>query len=89
LEPEWENTKRKTLSIGRLALNTLTQTQGITDLDQIYRVAQQDKADFNLAFIGADFDSPHRKEFDPEYMKRLFDYSYHLGAKGYPWRKSP
>jgi hypothetical protein len=51
-------------------------------------MAQQDGADFNLAFIGADFDVTHERKFDGEYMKRLFDYSFQLSAKGYPWQKS-
>ncbi|MNI74840.1 hypothetical protein D3C73_1309510 [compost metagenome] len=52
-------------------------------------MAQQDGADFNLAYIGSDFDFPHVRKFDGEYMKQLFDYAFQLSAKGYPWRKSP
>jgi hypothetical protein len=45
--------------------------------------------DFNLAYIGSDFNYPHNEEFDPEYMKRLFDYAYRLSAEGYAWHKAP
>ncbi|MHC8286524.1 patatin-like phospholipase family protein [Pseudomonas sp. XS1P51] len=89
LEPQWSGTKRRTLSIGGRAISALIQTQGISDLDRIYRIAQQDGADFNLAYIGADFDSSRNHKFDGEYMKRLFDYAFQLSAKGYPWHKSP
>lgn len=89
LEPQWSGTKRRTLSIGGRAISALIQTQGISDLERIYRMAQQDGADFNLAYIGADFDFPHLRKFDGEYMKRLFDYAFQLSAKGYPWHKSP
>lgn len=89
LEPQWSGTKRRTLSIGGRAISTLIQTQGISDLDRIYRIAQQDGADFNLAYIGSDFDISRNRKFDGEYMKRLFDYAFQLSAKGYPWHKSP
>jgi hypothetical protein len=89
LEPEWSGTKRRTLNIGGRAISALIHTQGISDLVRIYRIAQQDGADFHLAYIDSDFHCPHTQKFDGEYMKRLFDYAYQLGAKGYPWRKSP
>lgn len=89
LNPQWSGTKRRTLSIGGRAISTLIQTQGISDLERIYRMAQQDEADFNLAYIGSDFDFPHGQNFDGEYMRSLFDYAFQLGAQGYPWQKSP
>ncbi|EJN34303.1 patatin-like phospholipase family protein [Pseudomonas sp. GM80] len=89
LTPQWSGTKRRTLSIGGRAISTLIQTQGISDLERIYRMAQQDEADFNLAYIGSDFDFPHGQNFDGEYMRSLFDYAFQLGAQGYPWQKSP
>ncbi|MHC8401084.1 patatin-like phospholipase family protein [Pseudomonas sp. MDT1-17] len=89
LAPQWSGTKRRTLSIGGRAISTLIQTQGISDLDRIYRIAQQDGADFNLAYIGSDFNIARNHKFDGEYMKRLFDYAFQLSAKGYPWHKSP
>ena len=81
--------KRRTMRIGSRAINVLTQAQGVSDLGKIYLTAQQDKADFNLAYIGSDFKHPHEKDFDTEYMKRLFEHSYKLGAQGYPWHKVP
>jgi hypothetical protein len=89
MEPQWSGTKRRTLSIGGRAISALIQTQGISDLERIYRIAQQDGADFNLAYIGADFHHLRSHHFDGEYMKRLFDYAFELSAKGYPWHKSP
>jgi hypothetical protein len=89
LEPEWSDTKRHTLNIGGRAIGALIQIQGISDLQWIYQTARQDGLDFNLAYIGPDFIHPHNGRFDPEYMKRLFDYAYQLSAKGYPWHKAP
>jgi predicted acylesterase/phospholipase RssA len=89
LEPEWLESKRRTLRIGARAIGMLIQAQGFSDLSRIYLTARQDKADFNLAYIDSGFNYPHDAEFDTEYMRRLFDYSYALGSGGYPWHKTP
>ena len=89
MHPEWSDTKRRTLAIGNRAIRTLVQSQGIGDVDRIYATAVEDGADFNLAYIGPDFSYPHEKEFNTEYMKRLFEHSYELAAKGYSWHKVP
>jgi hypothetical protein len=89
VSPEWSATPRRTLSIGSRAISILLQRQGINDLERIYRTARQDGADFNLAFIGSDFEHAPHEEFDAGYMTELFEYAYRLGAKGYPWRKMP
>jgi len=88
LRPQWLGTPRHTSSIGGRAFRALIQQQGISDLDRIYRTAQQDGAEFNLAYIGDDFTAPHDKDFDAAYMNRLFDYAYQLGATGYRWHKA-
>jgi hypothetical protein len=62
--------------------------QARRDLDRIYLTAQQDEVDFILAYIGSDFQYPHKKEFDTAYMRHLFDYSFQLSKKGYPWLKA-
>lgn len=89
LTPDWADTERSTLSIVGRAIASLLQTQGIGDLYRIYATTQKDGVDFNLAYIGPDFTYPHKEEFDTEYMRKLFDYGYRLGVKGYPWKKTP
>jgi len=89
LEPTWSNTERHTLDIGARAISALIQTQGINDIYRIYQTAKRDRVDFNLAYIGSDFNYPQHAKFDPEYMKRLFDHAYQLSVKGYPWHKEP
>ena len=89
LEPTWSDTERHTLDIGARAISALIQTQGINDIYRIYQTAKRDRVDFNLAYIGSDFNYPQHAKFDPEYMKRLFDHAYQLSIKGYPWHKEP
>jgi hypothetical protein len=89
LEPEWSETHRRTLSVGGRAISALIETQGISDVHRIYETARQDGVNLNLAYIGTDFDAVAHARFDPVYMKRLFDYAYQAGVRGYPWRKAP
>jgi len=89
LQPEWSDTRRRTLSVGSRAISALIQTQGISDVQRIYETARHDGVDFNLAYIGSDFSPPRHAQFDTAYMKRLFDYAYRASVKGYPWHKLP
>ena len=89
MQPEWADTKRRTLEIGNRAIRTLVQAQGIADVDRIYATAIQDGAEFNLAYIGPDFSYPHTTEFDNVFMKQLYDYGYALAASGKAWHKAP
>ena len=73
----------------RAAISSLIQTQGIGDLDRIFLTTQDDGVDFNLAYIPATFNAPHKEDFDTEYMRQLFALGYEMAAKGYPWQKTP
>jgi len=89
LDPRWNETERRTLSVAGRAISQLIQTQGIGDLYRIYNTTQNDHVGFNLAYIGSDFNEPHTEEFDTKYMKALFAYGYEHAIKGYPWSKYP
>ena len=89
LDPDWAQTERRTMSIAGRAISSLIQTQGIGDLFQIYLVTQRDGVDFNLAFIPDSFNVPHKEDFDPEYMRPLFELGYKLAVNGYQWAKYP
>jgi predicted acylesterase/phospholipase RssA len=85
----WNQIERSTLDILSHSISSLIQAQGVGDLFRIYLNLQQQKVDFNLAFIGADFDAEHPEEFDTEYMRALYAYGLEAGREGYPWLKSP
>jgi predicted acylesterase/phospholipase RssA len=89
LDPDWAQVERRTLSIAGRAISSLIHTQGVGDLYRIYLTAQRDSLDFNLAYIPASFNAPHKEEFDTEYMRALFKVGFDMAAKGYPWEKVP
>ena len=89
LDPEWANVERRTMSIAGRAISSLIHTQGIGDLYRSYATTERDGVDFNLAYVPASFDVPHREEFDPEFMRALYKVGYDMAARGYPWEKKP
>lgn len=89
LDPRWNETERRTLSVAGRAISQLIQTQGIGDLYRIYAMTKMDQVGFNLAYIGSDFNEAHKEEFDTDYMNALFQYGYEHALKGYQWSKYP
>jgi hypothetical protein len=89
LDPEWAQVDRRTMSIAGRSISSLIHTQGIGDLYRIYLTCQRDGVDFNLAYVPATFNAPHREEFDTEFMRALYQTGYDMAAKGYPWEKAP
>jgi Patatin-like phospholipase len=89
LDPEWAEVDRQTLPIALRAITCLIQYQGLGDLYRIYAVSQRDSVDYNLAYIAPEFRVPHTADFDPSYMRQLFEFGYGMAAAGYPWAKHP
>src|SRR5215813_3019419 len=89
LDPDWASVDRRTLDIVDRAVSSLINSQGVGDLYRIYLTTQRDGIDYNLAYIGREFDVPDKEEFDTAYMQQLFAYGYKLAQGGYPWQKHP
>jgi hypothetical protein len=89
LESTWDPADRRTIDIAGRAISSLIQTQGFGDLYRIYMTTQRDGLDFNLAFIGPEFEYGPHAQFDTAFMNALYDYGYRLGQGGYPWQKFP
>jgi predicted patatin/cPLA2 family phospholipase len=89
LDSNWSSVERSTVTITGKAIATLLQSQGFGDLYRIYLTTQEDGVDYNLAYIGSDFNAEHREEFDTRYMRELYDYAFEKALKGYPWDKVP
>lgn len=89
LDPEWAQVERRTLDIAGRAISSLIQTQGIGDLYRIYLTTQRDGVEFNLAYVPASFNAPHKEEFDTDFMRALFQTGYDMAANGYPWERRP
>lgn len=89
LDPEWAQVERRTMSIAGRAISALIHTQGLGDLYRIFLTTQRDGVDFNLAYVPPSFNAPHPEEFDPDFMRALYQTGYDMAVKGFPWAKRP
>jgi len=89
LDPEWGEVERRTLPITFMAIDTLIQYQTIGDLYRIYTHTQRDGTHLNVAYISDDFREPHTADFDPAFMRKLYDFGFEKAAAGYVWMTEP
>jgi hypothetical protein len=89
LDPEWGEVERRTLSITFQAIATLIEYHVIGDLYRMYHVTKRDGTDFNLAYIPQTFKVPHTTQFDPAYMRQLYEFGFARASAGYRWTKQP
>jgi predicted patatin/cPLA2 family phospholipase len=89
LDPVYKPTKNKIIPIAGRSVSELLRTQGIGDLYQIYYTAIRDGLDYHLAYIPDDFQMKSKEEFDPVYMRALYDVGFELGKSGKAWHDKP
>ena len=89
INTEFEKTSPRFLGIMNRSLQTLIKYHGIGDLNKLYLISERDKLNFNLHYIPKTFTETAEEEFDPVYMRKLFNYGYTLGKKGKNWHKTP
>ncbi len=89
LDPDWATVERSTMGIAEDAIATMIQTSGINDVNRIYLTTLRDHVDYNLAYIGQDFTLEPKEDFDPVFMRALYDYGRDKARAGYPWAKRP
>jgi len=89
LTPQRKAMKRKVFPIADRSITSLIRTQGIGDMYRVYLAAERDGIDYNLAYVPDDFDERAKEMFDPEYMRKLFDFGYRMAKSGFPWEKAP
>jgi hypothetical protein len=87
--PDWKAMNPLLLPIALRTVKSLIRTQGIGDMFRVYLAAQRDGLDFHLADIPEDFETQPAEQFDPAYMRQLFDLGYGLAESGYPWKRTP
>lgn len=89
IDPTYQIKEYKLINIAGRTISSLIRTQGIGDLYEIYSICQRDGTDFHLAYIPRSFRHEKSEEFDPVFMKELFDIGYALAVDGYEWKKGP
>ncbi len=85
LDSDWAAVDRRVFTIAGRAISSMIHYSGNNDILRLQTTAARDGVDFKLAYIGADFNTPREENFDPRYMRPLFDYAYEKARHGYPW----
>jgi predicted patatin/cPLA2 family phospholipase len=90
LDPDYAQSERRTISIAGRAISTMLAASGHNDVLRIYFITRRDGVDYNLEYIGRDFQAPPKTgEFDQNFMRALYDYGYREGMAGPQWHKAP
>jgi len=89
IDPRFEIVPNKAAQIAGRSVGLLIRTQANGDLQRLYLQTQNDKMAYNLAFIPDSFNEKSNEDFDPVYMRKLFDLGFEMAKQGFPWQNSP
>jgi len=84
-----ETVPRNTMKIADRAIATLIQAQGLSDLYQLYVIAQRDGIDYNVAYIPQSFSERLSGPFDQAYMRSLYSVGRDTMLSGSAWFSAP
>lgn len=87
--PKWINVKPGLLNIATNSIDSLIRSSGYGDMYRLFLKANDDKMDFNVAYVPDNFDYKATEPFHPVYMKKLYSLGYNQAIKGYAWHKKP
>ncbi len=89
VDPVYKEVNDTLFAITERTVDTITNSQSVGDLFQLYLFTKDGKGDFNLAYIPATHISKAKELFDPVEMQGLFKLGYEEAAQGYHWKKAP
>lgn len=89
VDPAYKEVNDTLFKITERTVDTITNSQSVGDLFQLYLFTKDGKGDFNLAYIPATHISKAKELFDPVEMQGLFKLGYEEAAQGYHWKKAP
>jgi hypothetical protein len=87
LDAEWAAVERRVFTIAGRAISSMIHFSGNNDILRLQATSARDGVDFNLAYIDPGFATPRAENFDPGYMRALFEHAYERARRGYPWSK--
>lgn len=89
LRPQFEVVKNSTIPIVYRSFSTLGMKSLMAEVYRANRVARENDIEFNLSYIGPEFQSKPAESFDLEYRRKLFAYARERALTGEPWSKQP
>lgn len=89
LAPDFEVVRAAALPIAGRSFSTLIKSSARQTVIETYDFSNERGIDFNLTYIGDDFDEPYKRPFDRTYMNALFEYGLARGRSGAGWQDRP
>jgi hypothetical protein len=89
LTPDFEVVKASTLPIVTRSFETSVRANTRNTLLASYQFMKSRNWEFNLASIEADYPKSSSINFDPAYMRALYEYGYQRGRSGILWQSTP
>ena len=89
LQPEFQVVGRNTPSVLTGTVGAAVKVDTRLMIDRAYIVAKRSDVPFNIATIPADFNTPSRGPFDPDYMGALFQVGEQIGKSATPFANEP
>jgi predicted acylesterase/phospholipase RssA len=90
LDPTYKTTSPRLLPIADRTINSLIRTQGIGDFYRIATLADRDGLEFEITWIpdgtNESLGVEPTEEFDPKYMKALFEFGQQRTLEGETWK---
>jgi predicted acylesterase/phospholipase RssA len=88
--PDPEQVERKLSAITAKALTSLLNSQAHSDIERIYKIAQEGtNADFYWISLPVEYIPHSLKPFDPVKMRKIYEIGHELGLSRDAWRKHP
>src|ERR1700729_3802469 len=89
LQPDFQVVGRNTPSVLTGTVGAAVKVDTRLMIDRAYIVAKRSDVPFNIATIPADFNTPSRGPFDPDYMGALFQVGEQIGKSATPFANEP
>lgn len=89
MEPVPEQVRRRITAIAERSLDTLLVSVAMSDLFQIWKLAQEAGFDFHYVAIPEEIDVGNVADFDSDTIRRLFDLGYKMAQGEHPWQTKP
>ena len=87
--PTFAVTANETLAVGTRSLSTILRREVQTNVQAANAYAGRRGVGFKLAAIPGSYDDSAADSFDPDFMRKLFDYGVAAGKSASPWDSAP
>lgn len=89
IRPDYGPAEDNLIDIAGDAMSELIRNQSRGDLIRIYALSTRNGLDFHVSTVPSDFEMPKREQFDPLYMRALYEVGAKLGRSGEAWSDHP